>query len=297
MKIRKAVIPVAGLGTRFLPATKTIPKEMLPIVDKPSIQYIVEEAVQSGIEQIIFINARGKEAIEDHFDTHIEMETILKNRGNDLLLEEIQKLSRLVQIATIRQKVPLGLGHAILCAKDLVGQEPFAVMLGDDLVDSKVPCIQQLIHIFNEEKASVIALMKVKKEQTSLYGIADATPRKSHERLHDIRALLEKPPVEKAPSNLAIIGRYILTPEIFDQLEEVPPGKGGEIQLTDALVKLLHFQKVLGYCYEGERFDAGDKFGFLEANLHYAFKRPEFKERLYEKISSLYHQLLLSNRL
>ena len=158
MKIRKAVIPVAGLGTRFLPATKTIPKEMLPIVDKPSIQYIVEEAVQSGIEQIIFINARGKEAIEDHFDTHIEMETILKNRGNDLLLEEIQKLSRLVQIATIRQKVPLGLGHAILCAKDLVGQEPFAVMLGDDLVDSKVPCIQQLIHIFNEEKAFVSSL-------------------------------------------------------------------------------------------------------------------------------------------
>ena len=287
-KIKKAVVPVAGLGTRFLPATKTVPKEMFPIVDKPSIQYIVEEAVQSGIEQIIFVNARGKEAIEDYFDTHIEVETILKDRKKEKLLEEIQSLAKLASIVTVRQKKPLGLGHAILCAKDLVGNEPFAVLLGDDLVDASIPCIQQLMQLFEEEeKSSVIALMEVEKNQTPLYGIADATQRKKNPRIYDIQTLIEKPTQDQAPSNLAIIGRYVLTPEIFPILENLSTGQGGEIQLTDALVKLSTQQKVLGYRYEGIRFDAGDKFGFLEANLYYALKRPEFKEKLTRLIKRL----------
>ena len=286
-KIKKAVVPVAGLGTRFLPATKTVPKEMFPIVDKPSIQYIVEEAVQSGIEQIIFVNARGKEAIEDYFDTHIEVETILKDRRKEKLLEEMQSLANLASIVTVRQKKPMGLGHAVLCAKELVGNEPFAVLLGDDLVDASTPCIRQLIKVFEEEKSSVIALMEVEKDQTPLYGIADATQRKKESRVYDIRTLVEKPSLEKAPSQLAIIGRYILTPEIFPILENLPSGQGGELQLTDALVKLATQQKVLGYRYEGVRFDAGDKFGFLEANLYYALKRPEFRERLMQTLKRL----------
>lgn len=285
--IRKAVIPVAGLGTRLLPATKTIPKEMLPIVDKPSIQYTVEEVVNSGITQIIFINSRGKEAVEDYFDTNIEIETILKERKKNALLKEIKSLSKLAQIATVRQKNPLGLGHAILCAKDLVGKEPFVVLLPDDIIDASVPCIKQLIHIYEQEKRSVVALMEVERNQTHLYGIADARSRKTHARIYDVKTFIEKPSIEKAPSNLAIIGRYVLTPEIFSVLEELPPGNGGEIQLTDALVKLLGFQKVLGYRYEGKRFDAGDKFGFLEANLHYALKRSEFKEKLMQTLKEL----------
>ncbi|MBI3016746.1 MAG: UTP--glucose-1-phosphate uridylyltransferase GalU [Deltaproteobacteria bacterium] len=285
--MKKAVVPVAGLGTRFLPATKTVPKEMFPIVDKPSIQYIVEEAVQSGIEQIIFVNARGKEVIEDYFDTQIEVETILKDRKKEKLLEEMQSLAKLASIVTVRQKKPLGLGHAILCAKDLVGNEPFAVLLGDDLVDARVPCIQQLMQLFEEEKSSVIALMEVEKNQTPLYGIADATQRKKNPRIYDIQTLIEKPAQDHAPSNLAIIGRYVLTPEIFPILENLSSGQGGEIQLTDALVKLSTQQKILGYRYEGVRFDAGDKFGFLEANLYYALKRPEFRERLTQAIKRL----------
>ncbi len=277
-KIRKAVLPVAGLGTRFLPATKTVPKEMFPIVDKPSIQYIVEEAVQSGIEQIIFVNARGKEAIEDYF---------LKDHPQGKLLAEVQALAKLASIVTVRQKKPLGLGHAILCAKDLVGNEPFAVLLGDDLVDASTPCIRQLMRIFEEEKSSVIALMNVEKNQTPLYGIADASQRKTNPRVYDIKTLVEKPPQEKAPSTLAIIGRYVLTPEIFPILEDLSVGQGGEIQLTDALVKLAMVQKVLGYQYEGLRFDAGDKFGFLEANIYYALKRPEFRDRLIQALKRL----------
>lgn len=277
-KIRKAVLPVAGLGTRFLPATKTVPKEMFPIVDKPSIQYIVEEAVQSGIEQIIFVNARGKEAIEDYF---------LKDHPQGKLLAEVQALAKLASIVTVRQKKPLGLGHAILCAKDLVGNEPFAVLLGDDLVDASTPCIRQLMRIFEEEKSSVIALMNVEKNQTPLYGIADASQRKTNPRVYDIKTLVEKPSQEKAPSTLAIIGRYVLTPEIFPILEDLSVGQGGEIQLTDALVKLAMVQKVLGYQYEGLRFDAGDKFGFLEANIYYALKRPEFRDRLIQALKRL----------
>ncbi len=280
MKIKKAVIPVAGLGTRLLPATKTIPKELLPIVDRPSIQYIVEECVQSGIEQIIFVNARGKEAIEDYFDTHIEIETILKERHRTDLLEEIQKLSRLASIATVRQKSPLGLGHAILCAKDLVGREPFVVLLADDVIDAEVPCVKQLIQIYEKEDSSVIALMRVEKSQAHLYGIAEASVQKNNSRLYAIKNLLEKPSIQPPPSDLAITGRYVLTPEIFDVLEKTSPGTGQEIQLTDALVRLLKIQKIFGYRYEGRRFDAGDKFGFLEANIYYGLKRPELKDKL-----------------
>lgn len=280
MKIKKAVIPVAGLGTRLLPATKAIPKELLPIVDRPSIQYIVEECVQSGIEQVIFVNARGKEAIEDYFDTHIEIETILKERQRTDLLEEVQKLSRLASIVTVRQKSPLGLGHAILCAKDLVGHEPFVVLLADDVIDAEVPCIRQLIQVYEKENSSVIALMRVEKSQAHLYGIAEARTHKNNPRLYAIKNLLEKPSVQPPPSDLAIIGRYVLTPEIFDVLEKTSPGTGREIQLTDALVWLLKSQKIFGYRYEGRRFDAGDKFGFLEANIYYALKRPELKSKI-----------------
>lgn len=287
MDIRKAVIPVAGLGTRLLPATKTIPKEMLPIVDKPSIQYTVEEVVKSGISQIIFINSRGKEAVEDYFDTHIEIETILKERGKNDLLKRMKSISQLANIATVRQKKPLGLGHAILCAKDLVGKEPFVVLLPDDVIDASTPCIKQLMNIYEKEKCSVVAFMKVEKSETHLYGIADAAARKTNARVYDVKTFLEKPPIAKAPSNLAIIGRYVLTPEIFDVLEETISGSGGEIQLTDALVKLLGFQKVLGYRYEGRRFDAGEKFGFLEANLYYALKKPELREKVIKMLKQL----------
>ncbi|OGQ13672.1 MAG: UTP--glucose-1-phosphate uridylyltransferase [Deltaproteobacteria bacterium RIFCSPHIGHO2_02_FULL_40_11] len=279
-KVRKAVVPVAGLGTRFLPVTKTIPKEMLPIVDKPSIQYIVEEAVCSGIEQIIFVNSSGKEAIEDHFDTNLQLDAILQKKKDPRLIEEMKKLSQMVQITTVRQKEPLGLGHAIYCAKNLIGNEPFAVLLGDDLVDAKVPCIQQLMQAHQAQNANVVALMEVPKDQTYLYGIADASAQKENPRAYDVRHFFEKPKIEDAPSNLAIIGRYVLSPKIFEILETTRPGKNGEIQLTDALNTLTSHEKVIGLQYEGLRFDAGDKIGFLEANLYFALKRPEFKDRL-----------------
>jgi UTP--glucose-1-phosphate uridylyltransferase len=288
MKIRKALIPVAGLGTRFLPVTKTIPKEMLPIVDKPSIQYIVEEALLSGIKQIIFINSHAKSAIEDHFDTHLELETILKERKQYALLKEMQRLSQEVNIVTVRQKYPLGLGHAILCAKDIVGNEPFAILLGDDLVDARVPCLKQLIDIYNSEKASIIALMEVPQNQTPLYGIAGVTPVKPG--LFDIRSLVEKPAPAEAPSRLAVIGRYILKPEIFEHLEKTQAGVGGEIQLTDGLKSLLSLEKILGYCYEGKRFDVGDKLGFLQANLYYGLRRTELRKALLETLQSLSHE-------
>lgn len=283
MNIRKAVIPVAGLGTRFLPVTKTIPKEMLPIIDKPSIQYIVEEALLSGIEQIIFINSHAKSAIEDHFDTHLELETILKQRKQEALLQEMTRLSREVNIVTVRQKHPLGLGHAILCAKDVVGDEPFAILLGDDLVDSKIPCLKQLIEIYNAKRCSTVALMEVPENQTHLYGIAAVRSLKPN--LFDIQSLTEKPKV--SPSRFAVIGRYILKPDIFDHLEKTSPGVGGEIQLTDALKSLLATQKILGYCYEGKRFDVGDKLGFLQANLHYGLKREELRNGLLETLRTL----------
>lgn len=256
MVVRKAVIPVAGLGTRFLPVTKTIPKEMLPIIDKPSIQYIVEEALLSGIEQIIFINSHAKSVIESHFDE--------------------------VNIVTVRQRYPLGLGHAILRAKDVVGKEPFAVLLGDDLVDSKVPCLKQLLEVYYIEKTSVVALMEVAENQTHLYGIATVRPIKSN--LFDIQSLVEKP--KTSPSRFAVIGRYVLNPEIFDHLEKTPAGVGGEIQLTDALKSFLASQKILGYCYEGRRFDVGSKLGFLQANFYYGLKNKEFKDGLLETFQS-----------
>lgn len=255
MTIKKAVIPVAGLGTRFLPVTKTIPKEMLPIIDKPSVQYIVEEALLSGIEQIIFINSPAKSAIEDYFDTD--------------------------NIVTVMQKHPLGLGHAILCAKDVVGNEPFAVLLGDDLVDSKVPCLKQLLEIYHIEKTSIIALMEVAENETHLYGIAAVSPIKPN--LFNIQSLVEKPKV--SPSRFAVIGRYVLDPGIFDHLEKISPGVGGEIQLTDALKSFLASQKILGYRYEGKRFDVGSKLGFLQANLYYGLRHKEFRDQLLETLN------------
>lgn len=292
MKIKKAIIPVAGLGTRFLPATKAIPKEMFPIVDKPSIQYIVEEALNSGIEQIIFINAHGKEVIEDHFDTNLELETILKGRKQESLLEEIYHLSRMANIVTIRQKSPLGLGHAILCAKEIIGNEPFAVLLGDDLVDAQKPCLSQMIDIYQKEQAPVVALMEVPKNQTHLYGIVDIKcggqpHRNPDSRIYDICSFIEKPAPQEAPSRLAIVGRYLLTPEIFNCLSSTPAGKGGEIQLTDALQRMLEIKTILGYRYHGKRIDVGDKLGFLHANIYFGLKRPEFKDSLKKLLKEL----------
>ena len=287
MNIKKAVIPVAGLGTRFLPATKSIPKEMFPIVDRPSIQYIVEEALKSGIEQIIFINAHGKEAIEDHFDSNVELEMVLKSRNKEKSLREVQSLTHMAKIVTIRQKEPLGLGHAILCAKEVIGKEPFAVLLGDDLVEAKKPCLSQLLEVYKEERLPTIALMEIPKDQTHLYGIVKVKRSERNSRLHEILSLVEKPLPEEAPSSLAIIGRYILTPAIFEYLEVTHPGKGGEIQLTDALNRMLASQKILGYRYEGLRFDVGDKLGFLEANIYFGLKREELKKNLKHFLKAL----------
>jgi len=287
MRVRKAIIPVAGLGTRFLPATKSIPKEMFPIVDKPSIQYIVEEALQSGIEQIIFINAHGKEAIEDHFDKNIELEAILHSRKQQDLLKQVRAISHMAKTITVRQKTPLGLGHAILCAKDVIGDEPFAILLADDLVDAQRPCLLQLIDFFKKKKTPVIALMEVPKEHTNLYGIARVTPDQEQDRLYDICEVVEKPAPSQAPSRLAIIGRYILTPDIFRCLEEISIGKGNEVQLTDAIQRMLAFKKVLGYRYEGKRFDTGDKLGFLQANIYFGLKRKEFRKPLIQLLKTL----------
>ena len=280
-KIKKAVIPVAGLGTRFLPATKSIPKEMFPIVDKPSIQYIVEEALASGIEHIIFVNAHGKQAIEDHFDTNLELEMILSTRKKERLLEEIRTLNNMGNIVTVRQKSPLGLGHAILSAERMIGDEPFAVLLGDDLVDSDPPCLQQLLEVFHRKQSPVVALMNVESSLTHLYGIVGTQETPSvTDKLYELTSFSEKPHPEEAPSNLAIVGRYILTPDIFECLKKIRPGQGGEIQLTDALQRLLDIRSIFGYCYEGKRLDVGDKLGFVCANIHFGLKRPEFREDL-----------------
>jgi UTP--glucose-1-phosphate uridylyltransferase len=276
--IRKAVIPAAGLGTRFLPAVKAIPKELLPIVDKPTIQYIVEEAVDSGIEQVILITARGKRAIEDHFDTSFELEEILKAQKKEDLLRLVQETSSMVRMTTIRQKEPKGLGHAVLCAREAVGDEPFAVMLGDDIVDSAPPCLAQMVEVFRQTDGGVIALQRVPETTTHLYGIIGGE--KVGERTYRITSLVEKPTREQAPSSLAVIGRYLLPPEIFPLLEHTLPGKGGEIQLTDALQALANSMPLYGYEFTGDRYDAGDKVGYLEANIAFALKRPQMVERL-----------------
>ncbi|MEX0880286.1 MAG: UTP--glucose-1-phosphate uridylyltransferase GalU [Thermoanaerobaculia bacterium] len=272
-KIRVAVFPAAGLGTRFLPATKAQPKEMLPLVDRPLIQYVVEEARDAGIARIVIVTGRGKNAIEDHFDTSFELEKMLEEKGKSGLLDEIREVSELIPVAYVRQKQALGLGHAVLQARDLVGREPFAVMLGDDIVDADEPCIGQMMRLYERRGNPVIALQEVPREETRQYGIVAGE--KIEERVVAIRDLVEKPSPEKAPSNLAIIGRYLLPPEIFDILEETPPEVGGEIQLTSALKILLSRRPIDGYLFEGKRYDAGDKLGFLKATVEFALKRKD----------------------
>ncbi len=277
MKIRKVVIPAAGLGTRFLPATKAQPKEMLPIVDKPTIQYIMEEAVASGVESVIIITGRSKRAIEDHFDSSVELELELERGHKQEMLEEVRKISDMVNVHYIRQKHPRGLGHAILCARDFVGNEPFGVMLGDVIMDSKTPALRQLMDAYEKENASVIGVQPVEEKDISKYGIIQ--PGKGKGGLHELLGMVEKPGAEEAPSNLAILGRYVLTPEIFEILEHTAEGKGGEIQLTDALHALLSKQKMYALELEGKLYDVGDRFGFLQATCEFALKRQDLKEQ------------------
>ena len=275
MKVKKAVFPVAGMGTRFLPATKSSPKEMLPLIDKPLVQYVVEEAVASGIEQILFVTGRGKRAIEDHFDISTELETHLLEKGTNDRLHDVQVIADLLDIFYVRQKRALGLGHAILCAKDFIGNEPFAVLLGDDIIDSERPCLRQLLDTFEIYKGSILALEKVPMENISSYGCVQAEA--ISERVFEVLDMVEKPKQEEAPSDMAIIGRYVLTPRIFGILEQQEPGKGGEIQLTDAILTLSREEKVYGCLFEGLRHDCGDKLGFLKATVDMALKRPEFR--------------------
>jgi len=274
MPITKAVFPAAGLGTRFLPATKASPKEMLPLVDKPLIQYVVEEAISSGIEEIIIITGRGKRAIEDHFDISFELEDILRQKGKKKLLAEVQKISNMLDICYVRQKEPSGLGHAILCARNLVKGEPFAVLLGDDVIDATVPVLKQMLEVYNTYNAPVIAIQEVDRSQVSNYGIIKAT--RIEEGIYRVTDMVEKPSVDDAPSNLAIIGRYILTPDIIELLKKTRPGSGKEIQLTDALRDLAKTRPVYAYKFQGKRYDAGDKLGFLKATVEFALKNEEF---------------------
>ena len=287
MRVRKAVFPAAGLGTRFLPATKAQPKEMLPIVDKPIIQYGVEEALAAGCDQIIIITGRGKSAIEDHFDVSYELEKMLEERKKTELLAIVRQISDMIHVAYVRQKEALGLGHAVLMARELVGNEPFAVLLADDVIDANPPCLKQMIDQFNETQSSIIATQQVDGPAISAYGVIDATAVKGNGRLFEIRNMVEKPKLADAPSNLAIIGRYILTPKIFEVLDTTPLGTGGELQLTDGLRLLLKEEKIFGYRYEGKRHDAGDKLGFLQATVEFALKRPELGKQFREYLKTL----------
>jgi len=290
-KVRKAVFPAAGLGTRFLPATKAQPKEMLPIVDKPIIQYGVEEAIQSGIQNIIIVTGRGKTAIEDHFDVSFELENQLETRGQTDLLRIVRSISDMINVSYVRQKEALGLGHAVLRAMELVAEEPFAVVLSDDVINAAKPCLRQLLDIYDSYGASVLAVMEVPPENISAYGSLDAEPvayNGTIDRLYRIRDLVEKPRPEDAPSNLAIIGRYVLTPEIFSSLQEIRPGAGGEIQLTDALRNLQQRGRpIYAYRFEGTRYDAGDKLGFLKATVEYALRRDDLGRRFLEYLKGL----------
>ncbi len=272
--ISKAVFPAAGLGTRFLPATKASPKEMLPLVDKPLIQYVVEEAVASGIEEIVLVTGRGKRAIEDHFDVAFELEEDLKAKGKHKLLSEMQRIANLVTFCYIRQKKALGLGHAVLTTKRVVGEEPFAVLLGDDIIDSSEPALKQMMTVYKRYPATILAIQKVPKTQTQHYGIIDG--KRIEDGVYLVKNMVEKPSPSEAPSNLAIIGRYILTPGIFTALESTKPGKGGEIQLTDALKLLMDKQPIYAYEFKGVRHDAGDKLGFLKATVEFGLKNEEF---------------------
>jgi len=278
-KIRKAVIPAAGLGTRFLPATKAVPKELLPIVDTPTIQYIVAEAVAAGVRDVILICARGKDSIVDHFDIAGELEAQLERSGKLDLKKQIRDIARMANVVTVRQQEPLGLGHAVLCARDVVGDEPFIVMLGDDIIDAKVPATKQLADCWDRHGLGTVALMEVPPVETSMYGIAAGTV--LDDRTLRIERLVEKPRRD-APSNLAVIGRYVLPPRIFEILDAIPSGVGGEIQLTDALAVLAREDGLLGYRFEGDRYDAGDRFGYLKANIAFALKRPDLAGPLRE---------------
>ncbi|MBZ0313103.1 UTP--glucose-1-phosphate uridylyltransferase GalU [Clostridium butyricum] len=285
-KIRKAIIPAAGLGTRFLPATKAQPKEMLPIVDKPTIQYIIEEAVASGIEEILIITGRNKKCIEDHFDKSVELEMELEKNNKNELLELVQDISDMVDIHYIRQKEPRGLGHAIRCAKAFVGNEPFAILLGDDIVyNNQKPCLKQLIECYNEYKTSILGVQTIDKEDVSKYGIVDGIL--IEDRVCKVKGLVEKPSVDEAPSNTAILGRYIVTPKIFDILDNTKPGKGNEIQLTDALLELIKEEAMYAYNFEGKRYDVGDKLGFLEATVEYALRKPEIRDDFINYLKSM----------
>jgi UTP--glucose-1-phosphate uridylyltransferase len=281
-KIKKAIIPAAGLGTRFLPATKAQPKEMLPIVDKPTLQYIIEEAIESGIEEILIVTGRSKKSIEDHFDRSIELELELEKKGKTDMLKMVQDISNMVNIHYIRQKEPKGLGHAIYCAKSFIGDEPFAVLLGDDIVDAKTPCLKQMIDCYNEYQTTILGVQEVPDSEVNKYGIINAKP--IEENVYKIKDMIEKPNLNEAPSNIAILGRYILTPTIFNILETQQPGKGGEIQLTDALRTLVKSEALYAYTFEGKRYDVGDKLGFLEATVDYALKNPELKDKFIEII-------------
>ncbi|MGY0372546.1 UTP--glucose-1-phosphate uridylyltransferase GalU [Clostridium sp. JNZ J1-5] len=285
MRVKKAIIPAAGLGTRFLPATKAQPKEMLPIVDKPTIQYIIEEAVASGIEEILIITGRNKRAIEDHFDKSIELENQLEAKGKEDLLNMVNDISNMVDIYYIRQKEPKGLGHAINCARTFVGDEPFAVMLGDDVVDSEVPCLKQLIDCYNEYKTTILGVQQVPEEDVTKYGIVQGMY--IEDRVYKVKDLIEKPKVEEAHSNIAILGRYIITPQIFEILAETKPGKSGEIQLTDALKTLIKQEAMYAYNFEGRRYDVGDKLGFLEATVEFALKREELRSDFMKYLISI----------
>ncbi len=287
MRVRKAVFPAAGLGTRFLPATKAQPKEMLPLVDKPIIQYGVEEAMNAGCDQIIIVTGRGKTAIEDHFDVSYELEKMLEERGKTELLTIVRQISDMIHVAYVRQKEALGLGHAVLMARELVMNEPFAVLLADDVIDAQVPVLKQMMDVFDETQCSVIAAQVVEGPAISSYGVIDGAPVPGKERLSDIRNLVEKPKLEDAPSKLAIIGRYILTPKIFDMLDRTPLGAGGELQLTDGMRQLLKEEKIYGYQFEGKRHDTGDKLGFLKATVEFALKRPDLGNDLREWLKGL----------
>lgn len=278
MQITKAVIPAAGLGTRFLPATKSVPKELLPIVDIPTIQYIVKEAVDSGITDVIFVTGRGKNAILDHFDSYPELEEKLEKEGKFELVEALREAGTMVKVVSVRQPEPRGLGHAVLCAKELIGNEPFVVLLGDDLVDAPTPCTKQMIDVYNQYQKSVVALQRVSDDDVPKFGICGGHA--VTERILELDTMVEKPPLADAPSNLAIIGRYILKPAIFKYLEETKPGKNGEIQLTDAMARMMKVEGFMGYEFLGDRYDAGDKFGFIQANINYGLKRRDIAPKL-----------------
>lgn len=285
MKVKKAIIPAAGLGTRFLPATKAMPKEMLPIVDKPTIQYIIEEAIESGIEDIIIVTGKGKRSIEDHFDHSFELEQNLLDKGKFELLDEVQKASKLVDIHYIRQKEPKGLGHAIWCARKFIGNEPFAVLLGDDIVKAEKPCLKQMMEQYERYNASILGVQTVPQHEVSRYGIVDG--KGIGDRLYSVNSLVEKPKQEEAPSNLAIMGRYILNPKIFEILTHQQPGAGGEIQLTDAIAKLNEFEAVYAYDFNGTRYDVGEKFGFIQTTIEFALQREELRAHLLDYLKDV----------